>query len=191
VVPPVSLSDVPARVFLDTCVVNLILDYGPQIYEREAHSEGVSERIVLDCDALSGILMICQRATWELAISLYTYGEVLATTDVGRRKHLESWFFDLWGYWRSIVETDNSLPTFLQAEQERVELLASGKLDCLPDLQDRLLICDAIIYRCDAFCTRDWSSILKFRHKLVSLPITVISPAEWWSKVEPYAGLWA
>ena len=45
-------SDIPGRVFLDTCVVNFILDYGEQIHDGAAHAQNTSERDAHDIDAL-------------------------------------------------------------------------------------------------------------------------------------------
>jgi hypothetical protein len=68
---------------------------------------------------------------------------------------------------------------FIETENTHVELLASGALDILPDLEDRSLVCDAIVYRCDCFCTRDWKTILKHRDELKGLPIEIVTPTEW------------
>lgn len=87
-------------------------------------------------------------------------------------------------------EENNDLPSFVEAERIRVQLLASRVIDVLPDLEDRLLICDAVVHRCDCFCTRDWGTILKHRHALRELPIQIITPTEWWALIEPYAPLW-
>jgi hypothetical protein len=42
----------------------------------------------------------------------------------------------------------------------------------------------------ELFCTRDWTTILKHRTELTGLPIEIVTPAEWWAKIRPYAGLW-
>jgi hypothetical protein len=46
------------------------------------------------------------------------------------------------------------------------------------------------VYRCDLFCTRDFRTILKHRGDLSGLPVQIVTPAEWWKRVEPYAALW-
>lgn len=185
-----DFNDVPGRVFLDTCVVNFILDYGEQIHEGLRPPPDANDRMVQDIEALYNIFFVGQRAMWQLAISPYTYQEIVRTKDVGRRSHLESWFQDLWQYWRDIIHQDDDLPSFIEAEDARVRLLSSAALDSLPDLADRVLVCDAIAYRCKLFCTRDWSTILKHRAELKGLPIEIVTPREWWSKIQPYARLW-
>lgn len=71
----------PGRVFLDTCVVNLILDFGEQVHENGIIEESVSPRLRADIEALRDIWTTGQRATWQLTISPLTYREVTATGD--------------------------------------------------------------------------------------------------------------
>ena len=84
----------------------------------------------------------------------------------------------------------DNLPSFFEAEETRLKLLTSGVLDILPDVADRLLICDAVVYNCDCFCTCDRRTILKHRDALTDLPIKIITPAEWWSEIKPWAAIW-
>ena len=97
---------------------------------------------------------------------------------------------EVWDYWITIIEENNDLPSFVEAEKTKIKLLSSGILDIIPDIEDRLLICDAVVYKCDCFCTRDYKTILKHRNRLSSIPIKIISPKEWWNLIRPYAGLW-
>jgi hypothetical protein len=146
-------SDIPGRVFLDTCVVNFMLDYGPQIHDG-ASLPPVGLREAADIEALRDIFLTGQRAMWQLAISPYTYAEISQTRDQERLGALHGWFQELWQYWRSTIEENNDLPSFIEAEDVRVRTLVSEYLSCLPDVADRVLLCDALVYRCDP-CTRD------------------------------------
>lgn len=183
-------GDIPRRVFLDTCVVNFMLDFGAQIHDG-ASLPPVPAREAADIDALINLFTLGQRAMWQLAVSPYTYSEIACTRGEERLGHLHAWFQELWQYWRSTIEGNDDLPSFIEAEDIRVRTLISAYLSCLPDIADRVLISDALVYRCDLFCTRDWTTILKHRSELSGLPIEIVTPAEWWAKVRPYAGLWA
>ena len=185
-----NLRDVPGRIFLDTCVVNFVLDYGEQIHDGTPAPADAGERVVRDIEALRNIWLVGQRAAWQLAISPHTYQEIAATLDPPRRHQLEPWFADLWQYWLNIIHENDDLPSFVEAEDTRVGVLTSGRLDVLPDIADRVLLCDAIVYRCELFCTRDWRTILKHRDDLKGLPLGIVTPAEWWMKIQPYAQLW-
>ena len=66
-----SLEDVPGRVFLDTCAVNFILDYGEQIHDGVSPPSGLGDRARADVDALYNIFLTGQRAMWQLAISAH------------------------------------------------------------------------------------------------------------------------
>jgi hypothetical protein len=91
---------------------------------------------------------------------------------------------------REFLHSAQDLLSFAEAEETRISLLSSGILDVLPDAADRVLICDAVVYNCDAFCTRDWRTILKHRDLLKDLPLKILTPAEWWSEIKPWAAIW-
>lgn len=63
----------PRRVFLDTNVVNFILDHGASIFEGESPREGLSLRDIADLHALHLIFLTGQRAHWEIAVLPLTY----------------------------------------------------------------------------------------------------------------------
>jgi hypothetical protein len=185
-----SFEQIPRRVFLDTCVVNLTLEYGEQIHDGAEIPAELPERVRSDVEAACGIFDTGQRAFWQLAISPHTYREVTATNDPGQAYELERWFFEVWHYWREFLHGSSDLPSFSEAEETRLSLLSSGMLDVLPDIGDRVLLCDAVVYRCDAFCTRDWRTILTHRDRLAEVPLKIITPSEWWAEIRPWAAVW-
>lgn len=185
-----NFEEIPGRAFLDTSSLNFILEYGEHIFDGVTPRETLSKRITEDIDAFYNIFLTGKRASWQLAISPFTYKEVISTQDSTKRYYLENWFMEVWHYWLGILEENDDLPSFIDAEHIKINLLSSGILDVLPDIEDRMLMCDAVVYRCDCFCTRDWSTILKYRDHLASLSIKVITPTEWWNLIKPSAGLW-
>lgn len=185
-----NLGGIPGRSFLDTSCLNFILQHGKYIFDSVIPSETLSERVVKDIEAFYSIFLTGKRASWQLAVSPFTCKEVIGTKDRAKRYYVENWFMDVWDYWLRILQENNDLPSFVEAEHIKIKLLLSGILDILPDIEDRVLICDAIVYKCDCFCTRDWETILKYRDYLVSLPIKIVTPTEWWSLIKPYAALW-
>jgi hypothetical protein len=60
----------------------------------------------------------------------------------------------------------------------------------LPDLPDRELIGNAIGFGCDVFCTCDRTTIVRKRGQLRQVSLRILTPAEWWAHVKPWAGLW-
>ncbi len=185
-----SFDNIPRRVFLDTNIVNLTLDYGEQIHEGIDIPSSVSTRLQNDIEALRAIFDTGSRAFWQLAISPITYREVTKTEDPKRTYALQKWFFEIWNYWQQFLHSAHDLPSFSEAEEERLSLLSSGVLEVLPDMADRVLLTDAIVYRCNAFCTRDWSTILRHRRDLEELPLKILTPTEWWNLIKPWAAIW-
>lgn len=185
-----SFFAIPRRAFLDTNVVNKILDHGDFVHENVPLPPEICPNDQLELESLAGIFDTGQRAFWQFAISPLTYQEVSATSNPTRRANLESWFAELWHCWRETVRAMDNLPSFVEAEDIRVKLLSSGMLDVLPDVNDRVLISDAIVYRCDCFCTLDKKTILKHRGALRELPIEILTPSEWWAQIKPWASLW-
>lgn len=181
-----ALENLPGRVFLDTCIVNFILDHGEQIHENVAPSAELNQRVRSDIDALRKVFLVGERAHWQLVISPNTYKEISRTSDPNRRRHLETWFNEIWQTWCDTIDESDELPFPSDAVES---LPVDSSLVCLPDPPDRLLVCDAIAYRCELFCTRDWTTILKHRDSLRALPLEIVSPTEWWSRIEPYAAL--
>jgi hypothetical protein len=185
-----KIEEIPGRAFLDTSSLNFILEYGEYIFDAVVPSETLSRRTIADINAFYNIFLTGQRATWQLAISPFTYKEVISTQDVSKKYYLEKWFMDVWHYWLNIIKQNNDLPSFIEAEHIKIELLSLGDLDILPDIEDRILICDAVVYKCDCFCTRDYRTILKYRAEMTSLPIKIITPSEWWNLIKQFANLW-
>jgi len=186
-----DLPEIPGRAFLDTSVVNFILEFGEQIHDGADNPPGLSKYQSNDIDALYNIFLTGRRADWQLAISPFTYYEIANTTDPGKRRSLSSWFVEIWDHWVGIIENNDDLPTLIEAEKTRTALLSSDALVDLPDINDRILIVDALVYRCDCFCTRDWTTILSKRDKLKSIGIPILTPSEWWDRIRPFGGLWA
>jgi hypothetical protein len=186
----VGLKDIPGRAFLDTSVINFWLDHGEEISEGISPSSRLPEVDQEDIESLHCLYMTGQRASWQLAISPHTYQEVMNTTEPNRRHYLETWFFEIWSYWQEIIRENNDLPSFIEAEAIKVRVLSSGVLNVLPDVADRILILDALVYKCDVFCTRDRRTIIRHRDQLSSIGIPIFSPTEWWHQIEPYSSIW-
>lgn len=179
----------PRRVFLDANVVNFILDHDGCIFENEPMPQELPERDKEDIDSLQAVFATGERAMWELAVSPITYREISATTDPLRRYRLQRWFGEIWTYWRDCYNEDGTLNDDYAIELSN-KLSPSQVLSAFPDRTDRELICHAIAYECDAFCTRDHKTILNRRERVSNLPLAIISPNEWWQTIKPYCGLW-
>jgi hypothetical protein len=181
--------NLPRRVFLDTNVVNFVLDYDGCIFENETVPSELPSRDKEDVEALRKIFATGERAMWELAVSPRTYLELSATSSPLRRRRLEGWFREVWDYWMDCLHEDEMLKDRLASPRSEKRALLD-MLTPFPDATDRDLIRDAIAYECDAFCTRDHKTIIKRRERVPDLPIAILSPREWWLALEPHCNLW-
>jgi hypothetical protein len=174
-------ESIPARVFLDTNIVNLIVKWPEQIFEHAPTPQALDERTADDIEALLHVFYTGQRASWQLVASAKTIEEISQTANEALRSDLLDYAFEVADEW-----SDNSR----YGRDLGRRLNDSSLLGVLPDQSDRQLLGNAIGMCCDAFCTRDHKTIISKRHLLPSLPIRVITPVEWWANIKPWSGLW-
>ena len=91
-----ELNEIPGRAFLDTSSLNFILEYGEYIFDGVKPPQKLNKRIVADIDAFYNIFLTGKRATWQLAVSPFTYKEVIGTQNPTKRHYLENWFMDIY-----------------------------------------------------------------------------------------------
>ena len=165
-------------------MVNFLLDHGEQIHDGVPTPDHATFRVARDIDALRAIWLTGQRASWHITISDGTIAEIERTGQLGRLHELLGWASELATYSGECEALSPTTPHRIASSQLQ-------KLDLLLDYRDRQLLCEALQLSCDAFCTRDWKTILRHREQLQDLPISILSPHEWWSAILPYAPLFA
>ena len=185
------------RVFLDTCVLNFVADYHECIFMGATPPATTSPHDVKDIAALHHILNPERHSLYELAVSPHTYVEVMRSKDPERRYILESRLRPIWKRWIAILEQDRDLPNLPAVERFKVQLLILlDTYNALPDIPDRVLLIDALLYGCDYFCTRDRKTMLDLSHRPEGLllvlekdylianrrikALKIVSPAELW-----------
>src|SRR3990172_2994656 len=126
----VSDGSLPSRAYLDACVLNFMLDHPDQI-EDGTPCRDVDGGEGAELEALHSLWLAGRRGVWQLVVSPNTYFKVVRTRDRAELSALDSWFQELWQYRRSTVEAMKDLRTFVDAEETRVRMLASGVLGCL------------------------------------------------------------
>jgi hypothetical protein len=176
---------IPENVFLDTSVVNFILDHEEEIHDGAPIRQDASPWVRRDIVALAGIWLTGQRASWRLTISPSTIAEIQDTRNAQRLQVLLGWASELWTYSEECASGSE------QREKILFGPTLMTALALLPDPADRQLVREAIAAGCDAFCTRDWRTILRHRESLRSVPLSFLSPHEWWQGISPYAALFA
>jgi hypothetical protein len=174
-------EQIPARVFLDTNVVNLIVKHAPVIFEMEPQDPSLPIGRRRDIEALTHVFAVGARACWELRVAAATLAEIDRTMHEQLRQ-------DLAFYAMEMLEagTDESA----HGGDLGRRLADSTMLNCLPDRADRELLGNAIGLGCDAFVTADIRTIVSRRDALPDLPLRILTPIEWWAHIKPWGGLW-
>ena len=111
-----KLEEIAGRAFLDTSTLNFILENGEYIFDGVIPPNSLGIRQIQDIDAFINIFLTGKRASWQLAISPFTYKEVISTQDETKLHYLQNWFMQVWHYWLGILEQGNDLPSFIEAE---------------------------------------------------------------------------
>lgn len=190
----------PPRVFLDTCTLNFIADHSKYIFTGTTPPAMLDQRDFKDVVALRHIFSAEEQPSCELAVSPHTYAEVMGTPSAERQRFLEDQLRPIWDRWISILEEDGELPTLPTIERFKTQLLVTfDLLEALPEIADRILLIDALLYECDYFCTRDRRTILDRSHRAEGLlcvlggcctvagrrivPLSIVSPAQLWQKL--------
>lgn len=176
-------ESIPRRVFLDTNVINVLVKHSINVFEQEPVPLDTEPTLAIDIEALMRVFSVGARADWALIGSQKTLDELSRTRETTLRN-------DLLEYAVGLVNRDLDDEDRRFAADFGRRLIDAPFAAALPDPADRELIGNAIGYGCDAFCTRDRATIVNKRGQLRQLQLSIITPAEWWAQVKPWAGLW-
>jgi hypothetical protein len=173
-------KEIPGRVFLDTNIIDCLVKWPECIFEMEETPPEMEDRLRTDIESLMHVFHVGSRAYWDLVASELTLKELSATQDTALRDELLEY---------GIGFVDGNENKRYASDLTR-RLRGSSFLASLPDGNDRDLIAHAIAFQCDAFCTRDRRTIHRKKDSLRALPLKILTPAEWWQHIKPWAGLW-
>jgi hypothetical protein len=176
-------EQIPCRIFLDTNVINRLVQWVGQIFEFEPIPDGLNPVVADDVEALRHVLHGLDRTRIELLASSKMIDELRNTPDDALRHALVSYGVEF--VRDQISEDDHQF-----AIDFGRRLVGSQFVASLPHAADQELIGHAIALGCDTFCTCDRKSIIRKRDRL-QLPIRLMTPVEWWAHTKPWAGLWS
>jgi hypothetical protein len=173
----------PGRVFLDSCVLQLLSTYGEFIHDgARLRPRDRIRRIpcgLKDLQSLRNLSMVCQRSSLCWVISEASLEEA-----VGKR---DSFHFG----WVSEMEEYSGwcLRSYAPSTPNR-------EIACLGGVQfgylargDRLLLGDAVRLGCDAFLTTYRRLARNASHIHRSIGIHILTPPEYWEALRPWIGL--
>jgi hypothetical protein len=176
-------ESIPRRVFLDTNVINVLVKHSTHVFDHEPIPLNTEPTLAIDIEALMHVFYVSRRADWDLLGSPKTIDELMRTKDGALRG-------DLVEYASGLVSQDLSREERRFAIDFGRRLVDTPFVGALPDAADRELIGNAIGFGCDAFCTCDRATIVRKRSGLRKVPLRIMTPAEWWAHIKPWAGLW-
>jgi len=164
------------RIFLDTCVLNLIVENSEAIFDGYYDDIELSDRVSGDVFALSQFFQIGSHVGFEIVVSETTFNEVLSTADKEKASRLRNFCTEIWLYQAEYLDAKRLMP---ESEFNAIEdYLVGHGFSQLKDSNDRRLLIQAAYYGCNFFCTRDWKTILKYRQVLNKIKIQAITPME-------------
>jgi hypothetical protein len=147
--------NLPNRIFLDTNVINLIVEHSDFVFEEMNLDERLNDRLYHDLLGIRQIFRYANHNTIEIVVSETSFAETRETKDAAKRRKLEIYCNDIFQSFQSLVEDDFTKHS-IQKKYLQEYLIERG-FNKLIDANDRSLIIEALIYKCDVFCTRDWS----------------------------------
>jgi hypothetical protein len=197
--PVKRFSELPGRLLLDTCILNLLQDEDEYLWEGILPENILEEALDPDLRALRNIFIVNERASFQLVISPLTIAEVANVQDFGARERKVRWVLDVLDTW--LITVDDLMDREGQGGTVRTRFkltpnlqLLESQLMTIKDFQrdpfDRLLLLQYQMANCDAFLTVDINTIWKHRKELGNLGIRVIKPSEFWDLIQPWARLW-
>jgi hypothetical protein len=179
------LESLPRRIFLDSCTVQTLRDYGGFIYEGEPIPDDDRIHRVTDgyanLEALREIFLVNERAMFEWIVSEASLQEAVDKQDRG---HLR-WLYDIADHTQICLEGDGPTP-HSEVLARRIYEPCFGYLSA----KDRELLRQAISLRCEAFLTMEQRLPRNAAHIGRELGIRVLTPIVHWQMLRPWAPLW-
>ena len=180
-----AFESLPRRIFLDSCTAQTLRDYGAYIFDGEAIHD--SDRIfrvpegIEKVEALRDIFLITERAQFEWIVS---YASMMEAKDKGDPGHLR-WLHDISQHSAVCLALDGATKeSWAHAAQ-----LREPRFGYLGD-KDRLLLKEAVAFRCEAFLTMERRLPRNAAHIEREIGIRILTPITHWHMLHPWAALW-
>jgi hypothetical protein len=174
-------TGLPRRVYLDTSTLQMLYDFGGEVFEgepfapvgRAARVKGLGDEL----DALRMIFLVNQRAMFEFVVTEASLREVVAR----ERRKFTQWVYDVLDTWLIQSAREKRSPSGSKFDECRFGMISA---------KDRLLLQDALDWRCAAFMTmeRRLPTAAGFIERETGL--LVMRPSTYWRLLAPWASLY-
>jgi len=182
-----SLAGIPKRIFLDSSVLQTMHDYGEFLWDGGEITPNNPIWTIPDgienLNALRNFIFVQQRLSLELALSAYSFTEVLAKGD----SSYLNWAYEILAYWQALLD-EYSTPIFTGKGVELAQKLDKPSFGYL-GTGDRRLIQDAVKLECDVFLTVERRLPKNKAHIKKELGISILTPIPLWVTIEPWAAM--
>jgi hypothetical protein len=171
----------PRRIYLDTCMLQAIHTYGNVIWENEpfvprgrAHATDDFEQ---EIQALRRIFLVNERAMFDFVVTESGLREVVGRFDRGYIR----WVHDVRQTWLDRSEGEE-IPPWGHRFYDRT----FGNIS----KADRILLQDALDFRCDAFMTMERRLPTRAPFIEQKTGLRVMRPTTYWALLDPWANLY-
>jgi predicted nucleic acid-binding protein len=172
-----------SKIFLDTSVVNKVVEFGEYIFENYLSDDKVAayKRRPLedqhDIDALRRLFQGWHQMSMPLYISETTLAELNNTFDPSKRDRLMQYAWEVFEHWRA-YGSEIARNEFESPEFSRTVRRISRALIEVKGSVDRELLAEACSLSCDVFLTMDRRSLWNHRHRIPLTTVRILRPVE-------------
>lgn len=180
---------IPARVFLDSSILQTLQDYGEYIYDGAEIDD--NDRIwsipggMENVDALRKIILVGGRSSLEFAVSSNSLREV---ADRKRYDYLQ-WALEMMQYWQGCLSAYEAGIEPLSGRGKALAARLDGTQFCYLGAKDAKLVRDAVLLECDVFLTMERKLPKNAAHLKRELGIEVLQPISYWRLLSPWIPL--
>jgi hypothetical protein len=181
--PIEAWASLPCRIYLDTCTLQAVHDYGGVIWEGEPFvPTGRAGRVTdfdKDLEALRMIFLVNERAMLEFVVTEATLREVR-----GRNDHrYTQWVNDVRDTWLVQSAGEEIRPWGRKFDQPTFGMISK---------KDRILLQDALDLGCDAFLTMEKENKLPAaaEHVERETGLRIMRPTTYWGLLDRWANLY-
>jgi hypothetical protein len=188
-----SDSFLPDRIFLDTNVLQNMLNYGGYIFVEPEYAEQFpiadkkySDWLFKNIDSLRKIFKVNDYANFQYVISKNSMDEVFDKKDKfgNQDKHFINWAYDVLDHTIACIEAYDSCEYFSGKGNEILTKIKDKNFGNYSE-KDRKLLYDAVFFECDTFLTMDTNLWRNSDHVRKVFDLRLLQPYEFWDLLEP------
>jgi predicted nucleic acid-binding protein len=180
---------VSIKVFLDTCVLNRLVDFGGYFFDGGLAGDSLADYLrrpeedKIDIDTLRNIMQVYQGASLPLVVSETALAEVMQSPNWRHSDYAS----ELVMYWIGLSgDADFRLMSTSRFKKKVLGLAATFSF--IKGQNDRILVAEAEVLKCDFFLTVDRKTLWNRRADSPTR-CKIVRPHELWKEMDIAGGL--